>query len=417
MLPLDGTQRESDSFKDVWILGAGFSRQMHNSMPLMTGLAEGVRDIVSSRFGNPRILANVESVLSELRTDTPWKSPARQHTDLALYEMALERIRSLLNVPYDELRSNGGEPTLGERLVNAWHINGSHILTFNYDLVVESVLGSIESRTFRDDDERGRSFCWPHSIYPIPIPHVRTRGGQPWRLTGVPHTFSYYKLHGSLNFYTHEPPFQNFNLYHKHHDEVDELAEGLKTFIVPPTTGKQAFIEHPTLQAIWAKAADLLKNNCGRIIIFGYSMPETDTTVLSMLRSTIQSIDTPYGMLPQILVVNPDSGAARHFQKLLGLPNPIGQVTNVAAFLEQFAPTAFVRTHVWDNRHYSDVLKQEQIRLEYPDNEDERRRRTIESLAEARDNGRLGIEWFLSSEELVQWRRMVILDAPVDRWL
>lgn len=88
-----------------------------------------------------------------------------------------------------------------------------------------------------------------------------------------------------------------------------EWAEGLRPFIVPPTNAKQTFLEHPVLQTMWAKAAKVLANcDLGRIIMVGYSMPETDLTVLSMLRESIRSNLRPDGRLwPEILVVNPVS--------------------------------------------------------------------------------------------------------------
>ena len=120
----------------------------------------------------------------------------------------------------------------------------------------------------------------PRHIYPVPIPHVRTRNGGMWSGNPDEITFSYYKLHGSLNYYTYFDPFQNTTMYHRHHGEVEDLAEGLRTFIVPPTNDKQVYTEHPILQAIWTKAVKELANcDLGRIIIFGYSMPQTDLTV------------------------------------------------------------------------------------------------------------------------------------------
>ena len=44
--------RGPDNAKDIWILGAGFSRLIHGDMPLMSDLAESVRDIISGRFDN-----------------------------------------------------------------------------------------------------------------------------------------------------------------------------------------------------------------------------------------------------------------------------------------------------------------------------------------------------------------------------
>ena len=428
MIRRDAPTRGPDNAKDIWILGAGFSRQINGDMPLMSDLAESVRDIMSDRFDNPLMLKDIELALSELRSDAPWKSPADKHADLALYETIIERIRNQLQLPYGVEQDGKGNvielpwqrnTSLGKRLVNTWHINRNHVLTFNYDLLVEALAETVKRKMFRDsDDGKEVNFMFPRYIYPIPIPHVRTRNGGTWSGNTEEISFAYYKLHGSLNYYTHPAPFQNTTMYHKHHNEVEDLAEGLQTFVVPPTNEKQVFIEHPVLQAIWTKAVKELANcDRGRIIMVGYSMPQTDLTVLSMLRSAIRSSDIDGTVSPAILVVNPDPDVARHIKKLLGVPNPVGQVTDVVGFLEQYAPLKFVRTHVWDNRHLEDTMKEHQIYQERAGELSEDDFVLLRELRnKAREDGRLGWEWFLSREEFIDWWRSVHQLVPVDCW-
>ena len=420
MISRSGPTRGPDNAKDIWILGAGFSRQIHGDMPLMSDLAESVRDIVSERFDNPLILNDVELALSELQSDAPWKSPADKHTDLGLYETVIERIRDQLQIPYGEKRNGQADATLGQRLVNTWHINRNHVLTFNYDLLVEALAVSVKCQNYRDGDDKQKvRFMFPHYIYPIPIPHVLTRKGGTWRGNPNEITFSYYKLHGSLNYYTHPAPFQNTTMYHKHHNQVEDIAEGLRTFIVPPGNDKRTFIEHPVLQAIWTKAVKELANcDRGRIIMVGYSLPQTDLTVLSMLRAAIRSDDIDGRVLPEILVVNPDPGVAHHVKKLLGVPNPVGQVTDVTGFLEQYAPLKFVRTHVWDNRHLEVDEKLHRIYQESGGKVSEEYLALANEIRKkARASGRLGREWFLSREEFADWRQSVLRHAHVNCWL
>ena len=436
MIRRNGPTRGPDNAKDIWILGAGFSRQINNDMPLMSDLAASVRDLISGRFDNPLILNDVELALSELQSDAPWKSPADKHADLALYETVIERIRGQLQIP-DCVMQDGkgnvielpwqGETSLGKRLVHTWHINRNHVLTFNYDLLVEAFAESVQCKNFRDsDDTQGTRFMNPRCIYPIPIPHVRTRNGGTWSGPTDEITFSYYKLHGSLNYYTHPAPFQNTNMYHRHYGEVEELAEGLRTFIVPPTNDKHVYTEHPVLQAIWTKAVEELANcDRGRIIMVGYSMPQTDLTVLSMLRSAIRTSQIDGRVSPEILVVNPDPDVARHIKELLGVPNPVGQVTDVAGFLEQYAPVEFVRTHVWDNRHIEEFRKIAELEQKYglgreygrkpPPQEYWDARRSHRETAMA--NGRWGWEWFLSEEEFRKWWWSIHQLVPVECWL
>lgn len=125
-----------DNAKDIWILGAGFLRQIYRGMPLMSDLAESARDIISDRFDNSLILDNFELALSELRSEASWKSPVVKYTDLALYERVVERIWDQLQIPWNAMRDDRENPA--HRLVNTWHIDESHLLTFNCDLLIEA---------------------------------------------------------------------------------------------------------------------------------------------------------------------------------------------------------------------------------------------------------------------------------------
>lgn len=94
-----------DNAKDVWILGAGFSKHICHDMPLISELAEIVNDIVVDRFDSALVLNNLELALSELRSDAPWKSAVDKYRDMVLYEQILERLQNALEIPYGTLDS------------------------------------------------------------------------------------------------------------------------------------------------------------------------------------------------------------------------------------------------------------------------------------------------------------------------
>jgi hypothetical protein len=54
--------------------------------------------------------------------------------------------------------------------------------------------------------------------------------------------------------------------------------------IVPPTYSKSEYFQHSKIKAIWRSAHSLL-SNCGKIYVVGYSLPESDVTIRSMLNS------------------------------------------------------------------------------------------------------------------------------------
>lgn len=406
--------------EDIWILGAGFSHQIHSEFPLMSSLSKNVRSIISDRFENTSILDNIELALSELKSNSPWKTSYARYSDMALYEKIINEIQYHLERPLGTLPENRVD--LVNRLVNTWHVNKSHVLTLNYDLIIEQSVSSIRRGQFRDCNDKDIRFLNPWHIYPVPIPHARTRGGNPWKLGGEERTFSYYKLHGSLNYYTLPDPYQNQVLYHKHHNEIEELVEGLQLFMVPPTNSKQTFFEHPTLQTIWDKAAKKLANcGKGRIYIVGYSMPMEDFTMLSMLRNNIkETIDQYRGGPPEILIVNPDKEAAYRIKNLLGIQNRIGQITDVNGFLEKYASPKFMRLHVWDNKYKKISMESDQIYYEnlIDGKLSEKGQKLLREFREkSKKEGYNGFEWFISREEWYEWYEFKYLNLPIDRWL
>ena len=122
--------------------------------------------------------------------------------------------------------------------------------------------------------------------------------------------------------------------------------------------------------------------------------------------------------MPHIIVVNPDPDAASNYKRLLGLPNPVGKVTDVTAFLEQYAPKEFVRTHVWDNRYWEDMQKEHRMYLGNGEKlTDDYLRWSHQFREELRQKGRLGWEWFLSADEFRDWWVATFQESPIDEWL
>lgn len=429
--------RVAHNSKDIWILGAGFSKQLYDKMPLMTELSESARHIIKDRFTNPLLLNNLEFVLSELRSDNPWKSQIERYEDLALYGKIIEHIQTRLWVPYNcDKLDDKYNADIGKRLVNTWHMNRNPILTFNYDTLIESLLYSIRCKSYYDNDISNKEQINLQHIYPIPISHIKTRMGMALK-EEESHgdcSFRYYKLHGSLNYYAYKDPFQNINLFYSDDYNNDAYSiynetkarYDLYPFIVPPISDKQVFIEHPMLYSMWGQAAYELANNYyGRIIFIGYSMPQTDIAVLNMLRATIKSncIDTNGDISPEIIVVNPDLDVAYHVKKQLCLPNPVGQVTDVGAFLDQYAPAKFVREHVYLNQSYEEALEEQKLRqgiVWRKSDKSIKEKYTLlnnKMLDNLRDRVEYGYEWFLDKEEYYNWRNEVVKNAPIDCWL
>ena len=106
------------------------------------------------------------------------------------------------------------------------------------------------------------------------------------------------KLHGSINWKTN-----------------NDGSSNMESFIVPPTWNKS----DSRIKNLWRIAHEELKS-AKRIIVIGYSFPETDIYVKSLLALALNGNK----ILQKIVFINPDNGIAkkasldlldRHFEK------------------------------------------------------------------------------------------------------
>lgn len=125
---------------DVYVLGAGLSRAVSPSMPLLAELGEEV----TARL-DPAVLprglrlapADFESWLSYLAGDQPWlDEPTRLdnraaflRVSLVLHDVVRERERQARADPM---------PDWFASLVARWHEDRATVLTLNYDMLVEA---------------------------------------------------------------------------------------------------------------------------------------------------------------------------------------------------------------------------------------------------------------------------------------
>ena len=76
----------------VFFLGAGFSKAVNNNYPLMAELTQQVferleKESVRKHLDEipPQVKQNIESLLTYLSTDFPWKTDTTKYANLALY--------------------------------------------------------------------------------------------------------------------------------------------------------------------------------------------------------------------------------------------------------------------------------------------------------------------------------------------
>jgi hypothetical protein len=199
------------------------------------------------------------------------------------------------------------------------------IITFNYDLLLERTLESV--------DMRGRTgtFVFPGCYRMDNIKRIQPVGEKPmfetedYNHTGV----ALLKLHGSMNWQsTHtsrtptpaamfstarkihvlDSPFINKTLTWKRKARTVYM----KPVIVPPVSGKRGMIHNEVLP-LWTHAAKALRE-AERIVIAGYSCPSLDLEARILLSENLSKNKTK-----KVYIIDPNPAIAATYMKLCGV--------------------------------------------------------------------------------------------------
>ncbi len=286
----------------AYLLGAGFSKAFEPSMPLMADL----RDLVLNALGLPASTldpfgGDLEAWLSYLSSHQPWDDESTAWRNRATFREVSRAVAAQVRTAQGPRRGTGAHDERLTRLVLDWCVQKAHVLTFNYDLVVERVLQEWESNLTGGD------------IYPLPLTERRAPlagivGGQGSPRIPLPHL---YKLHGSVNW--HYPglsqgqgpvtlgPWEPVPA-DTQRERDRHLYDDLEPLVVPPTSVKSAYYDNDALRALWRNASEGV-SSAHELVVIGYSFPPSDQQVLSFVRTTL-----PAGAV--ILIVTADQRVA-----------------------------------------------------------------------------------------------------------
>lgn len=166
-------------------------------------------------------------------------------------------------------------------------------ITFNYDTLLEDALNELKlpvsygsamglhpasqklSHEITSSDNQTRTLVATNRITAEPIPVL--------------------KMHGSLN-WSHDSSSGSINIF-QNYDEL--AASALMPELVPPTWKK---VFENSIESVWDDAIEKL-NTATRIIIIGFSMPETDMHFKYLLAAGLKRNIS----LRKVLFVNPDA--------------------------------------------------------------------------------------------------------------
>jgi hypothetical protein len=290
---------------NVFLLGAGFSKAIHDAMPSLGELSVEVRKLVDQLPPPlPALGSNVELWLTYLSQPQPWLNERQTLTNKALFLEMTEKIRDVLDNRTDTVLQTPCPAWLTKLVEGYWHKAKPAIITFNYDTLVERVC------------HRDLKY-----IYPLRLVEASTGMTIPGNLAGA-ESLKLLKLHGSVNwYYSGTAPSYGETLYYykisrwgQARDDERQSKAALKGFaplIVPPTSEKTTYFQHEMIRHIWAEASRALQA-ATHIYCIGYSMPVTDLSTRYLLLHS-----RPAGKVP-LFVVNTANDVVPRYKQLVG---------------------------------------------------------------------------------------------------
>lgn len=175
---------------DAFLLGAGFSKAICPQMPTMNELYGLLEPLIGNADGFTKeaydfASGNVETLLSYYAIPNPHDDPIellRKQRVTALIELGIGAVLE----ERERLGSAAGLNPNSRRLVAKWHEQRSHVLTTNYDTLVERIAAH-EIEATSNGDTGGIFYT---DLYPTPVSPALVRDGGMLLGANHPETFS-----------------------------------------------------------------------------------------------------------------------------------------------------------------------------------------------------------------------------------
>jgi len=305
--------------RDVLILGAGFSKAIHDAMPTLDELGNDCRGELYGHWGD-RIPERFdggyfEVWLSRIAEDQPDLSEVENTQNRALFLDTSAVINKVITHRQRVATTAESDREWLFDLVDKLHRRRATVITLNYDNLIELAvrsMGAVGRQPLMGGTPPKMQEVMPDML----LLHQPPYGGPPptyGALQGsMVNTFRLLKIHGSLDWWwapdddsgatlSRSPLVGGFGaLCNESESEFAHLMRqpGRVPFIVPPTATKSRFYRNPLIRSLFMEAAKALKS-ADRLTIFGYSVPQTDLVVAEVLRERLSDSCA-------VTVVNPD---------------------------------------------------------------------------------------------------------------
>jgi hypothetical protein len=322
---------------DAFILGAGFSiaiapevmpttdelgtkvldaqRQIHDAdqqgqhSPRCDGISCETPFLLNGSWPAP----NFEVWLSRLAEEQPYLYSPDNAIRRAMFEKLVGLVGVTVSGLADWLMRGDSPPTWLFDLVGRWMDDEAHVVTLNYDALVEATVDAIVLNHFANHGPPSALQLEPRLIRLDPICDVLP----PREQDQVKTRLSLYKLHGSTRWFWDDLTRSTDSMvdvgqtsgWYLNLPSIEVAVPGKVPVIVPPTTTKSGFFSNGIIREIWHGAYRALRG-AGRVFVLGYSLPPADLVVQSLLTEAFSVKH------PEVWLVNTSESAAENYKHL-----------------------------------------------------------------------------------------------------
>ena len=320
--------------KDVFILGAGFSKAINSEMPTMKELTSEVNEKIKYSeltlpppLKNPdneelELENNIELWMTYLSQSQPWLDESYNQSNKAISTRIRRYIRDIID-DYTKNVMNPSSPSDNESsmpewlksLIGYWHNSKASVITLNYDTLVERSTIALKHLDTTYDSGISLGNIYPPYFSRIMSRHQSLVGHNSLK------TYKYLKLHGSVNWhYSGTENFYGETIFYSsvspwgprndHERESLQSAKDKQPLIIPPVSEKTIYFNNESIRGLWREASEDLQG-ATRVIVIGYSLPISDLGMQFFLKHSLPIVGTSW------YIVDPDIKALQRFRHLL----------------------------------------------------------------------------------------------------
>ena len=350
--------------KTAFILGAGFSKAISMTMPSTDQLGDQIIRSLSTKQRkelNPPLFSGskltFENWLSWLAEKQPYETEREFYAHFSQFLQIQSLIANLIRQQQGTVLE-GKIPGWVFNFIQLLHESESTVITLNYDSILENVF----DRLYLKNENGG--VCTRLDLTKIfPRQQGFTYGNYLTKYSSTK-TFNLYKLHGSVDWFWVPEDLTGESLQIVEVDPFETPQEkkagaaargGKMEFIVPPTHSKNSYLANAKMRYQWEESYKAIEN-ADHLVIAGYSLPESDAAMASMLSRALSNRKS------RISILNLNSAGVSNRVQSLGVDAERIEIYDGSRSIQNFVEsevrilsqeTTAVFSNLWKSNRYS----------------------------------------------------------------